>query len=100
MNTPKQWMCIPKILDFPSLNFVRLLKALFKHEHGLGYIYIYIFLGYLYLHWAILHNALIVQQFLVVFLIVSGFMNGDVGVTLGEFPRSGNVKNTKVKQGW
>ena len=64
-------------------------------------VYIYIFfLGYLYLHWAILHNALIVQQFLVVFLIVSGFMNGGVGVTLGEFPRSGNVKNTKVKQGW
>ena len=40
-----------------------------------------------------------VEQFVVVFFIVSGFMNGSVGVALGEFPRSGNVKNEKVKQG-
>ena len=33
-----------------------------------------------------------------IFFIVSGFMNRGVGVAFGEFPRSGNVKNAKVKQ--
>ena len=58
-------MCVSKILGFSSLDIVRPLKALFKHVHELGFIFV--FLGYLCLYEEILRNTVIAQQFVVIF---------------------------------
>ena len=47
----------------------------------------------------ILCKIIIAKQFGVISFIVSTFTNGNVGVVLGEFRRSGNVKKAKFKQG-
>ena len=47
----------------------------------------------------ILCKIIIAKQFGVVSFIVSTFMNGNVGVVLGELRRSGNVKKANFKQG-
>ena len=68
MNTPIQRKCVTKVLDFASLDFIRLLKTLFKHVHELGYIFVF-FLGYLCLYEEILRNTIIVLHFAVVFFL-------------------------------